>query len=1104
MKTFFQATAYAALFMMSTASCLSAEAPAPVPGEASSGASQVAPLIVSRNIGDPVLNKWKQHDWVSASGKWTVSDERPAGVKSAFKTLHIEVSYPPRTFGGWGMEPVPALQRVPGKLKRITGYSRRSNGKAWCEIVLRDANDKEHKFGIPNCGEEWSDFVLEIPEKVVQPVTFKGFLFSNWGNRNDPNKSETSYDFFDFRFESDISDVPVGERPYGLTIDMAPVGNIFTAGEQPEMQVSATSWLGDGRDLRFSGIVESADGQKRTLKIPTLRCETEASTIVALPFDQPGGYTVTVEAEGFPEPQKIVSRYVVALQPPALTPEQKRNSPYGLNIHGGTYVDYPAFARLGFVWLRDYAYNYSWMVRARREGDYSGWPWPKKMLQTAEENGFMTLPCLMTGIQYKKDNPETPAKPTAEWRRNLAHFVASFDRLPSFELDNEVEGRADPFGNVYGAYHKAFADIVKSVRPDAWAVECGLAGIYPEAVRRHVLSGDFANIDVCNGHRYCGIDAPEYSRSNANTGQGEAKQTYLRDLFRNWKEAACLDGKDRQLWVTEWGWDTLAGQIVTEWEQAAYMQRCILLALGNGVNKMFWYWYYDSDTPNPVNFFDGCGIFNRFHEPKPIAAAYAALRTFLPADMTYVGYAYPAPNMMVHIYRIGDRYIAAAFKIRKDGPDYTLEKQPRAEKIYDMFGGKVDGKKARKLDIAPTWYIGLDKNHDWIRQTKIDVKSNWFVRNVSGEEIQIDVAPGAVYTVEPPKGWTSTVRGEEGFTVRSPIGIPRGAATILVKGTSDKSKKDIVIDVDIVPEAYVRTKAADFEGVFSASIVNQSISRKKHTLRAVVPAGWKVEPAEQSIELDPEERGNLTFRLAASAPIPASSDGEDYPRLEVWNENGIHIDSAPIVPREWKMAAVTGIRLDGDLRDWPIENRLPPWMIGPRGNTENSRFYMGYAKEGLYLGLEVADSKCFTSDPNSFWRAADCFELLFSAASDFTENRKWTLNDHQYWFCPLADQNRVFAGFWAHCEGQKIESDIQDIRSALRKTGENGKGGYVMEIFIPASRLNGYRPEKGAQVGIAFTLAVQGWRDNREVFWPAGKADGMVQQPWKWARVTLD
>lgn len=1104
MKTFFRATAYAALFMMSTASCLSAEAPAPPAGETAPAVSQVAPLVISRNIGDPVLNKWKQCDWVTASGKWSASDERPAEVGNAFKTLHIEAMFPPRTFGGWSMEPVPALQRVPGELKRITGYSRRSNDKAWCEIVLKDANGKEHKFGIPNCGLEWSKFVLEIPDKVIQPVTFKGFMVSNWGNRNDPNKSQISYDFADLRLESDVSAVPFSERPYGLLTNMEPVGNIFTVGEKPLMQVSATSWLGDVRELRFSGHVTSANGEKRPLMVPKMRCETEVSTIVELPFDQPGGYTVTLEAEGFPEKQKVVSRYVVALQPPALTPEQKRNSPYGLNVHGGTFVDYPAFARLGFVWLRDYAYNYHWMVRARGEGNYTGWPWPKKMFHVAEENGFLTLPCLMKGIEYNYTKAGTPAEPTAEWRRNMAHFVSSFDGLPAFELDNEVEDRSDPYGKEYGAYHKALGDIIKAVRPDAWAVECGLAGIYPEAVRRHVLSGDFANIDVCNGHRYCGLDAPEYSRSNANTGQGEAKQTYLRDLFRNWKEAACLDGKDRQLWVTEWGWDTLAGQIVTEWEQAAYMQRCILLALGNGVNKMFWYWYYDSDTPTPVNFFDGCGIFNRFREPKPIAAAYAALRTFLPADMQYVGYAYPAPNMMVQIYRIGERYIAAAFKIHKDGPDHTLKTQPRAEAVYDMFGGKVDGKKARKLDIAPTWYIGLDKDCDWIRQTKIDVKSNWFVRNVPGEEIEINVMPGATYTIEPPKGWTSMPKGENGFIVRSPTGIPRGAATILVKGEGDTVKKEITIDVDVVPEAYVRTKAASFEGTFTAEIVNQSISRKKHTLRAVVPAGWKVEPTEQSIELDPEERGSLTFRLTASAPVPVTAAKSDFPRLEIRNGDGIQIDSAPIVPREWKMASVKGIQLDGDLRDWPAENQLPSWMIGPRGNAEKSRFYMGYSNEGLYLGMEIANSKCFTSDPNSFWRAADCFELLFSSSADFSENRKWTEKDHQFWFCPLADQNRAFAGFWARCDGQKSESDIPDIRSAVRKTGEKGSGGYVMEIFIPASRLQGFRAQKGSKIGFAFTLAVQGWRDNREVFWPSGKAEGMVSQPSKWSRITLE
>src|SRR5574344_86265 len=168
----------------------------------------------------------------------------------------------------------------------------------------------------------------------------------------------------------------------------------------------------------------------------------------------------------------------------------------------------------------------------------------------------------------------------------MAHFMASFPTLPAFEIDNEIDGRLDPWGPQYAAYHKAFGKIVKAVAPDRWAVESGVAGIYPDATRKHVKNGDFADIDVCNGHRYCGIDAPEVSKSNANTGQGEAKKTFLRDVYREWKRAATADGKDRQLWITEWGWDTRAGQIVSEWEQAAYLQRGYMLGLGNGVDKM--------------------------------------------------------------------------------------------------------------------------------------------------------------------------------------------------------------------------------------------------------------------------------------------------------------------------------------------------------------------------------------------------------------------------------------------------------------------------------------------------------------------------------------
>ena len=74
----------------------------------------------------------------------------------------------------------------------------------------------------------------------------------------------------------------------------------------------------------------------------------------------------------------------------------------------------------------------------------------------------------------------------------------------------------------------------------------------------------------------------------------------------------------------------------------------------------------------------------------------------------------------------------------------------------------------------------------------------------------------------------------------------------------------------------------------------------------------------------------------------------------------------------------------------------------------------------------------------------------------------------------------------------------------MKKTGDAATGGYVMEIFIPATRIHGYKPAKGAVAGLSFTLAVQGHRDPREVFWPASKADNLVASPWKWGKVVFE
>ena len=64
--------------------------------------------------------------------------------------------------------------------------------------------------------------------------------------------------------------------------------------------------------------------------------------------------------------------------------------------------------------------------------------------------------------------------------------------------------------------------------------------------------------------------------------------------------------------------------------------------------------------------------------------------------------------------------------------------------------------------------------------------------------------------------------------------------------------------------------------------------------------------------------------------------------------------------------------------------------------------------------------------------------------------------------------------------------------------------GYRMEIFVSKERLHGWNPKKGEHVKMMFTIAVQGLRDPREVYWPSPKRGDMaVKKPWMWSRVLL-
>ena len=357
-----------------------------------------------------------------------------------------------------------------------------------------------------------------------------------------------------------------------------------------------------------------------------------------------------------------------------------------------------------------------------------------------------------------------------------------------------------------------------------------------------------------------------------------------------------------------------------------------------------------------------------------------------------------------------------------------------------------------------------------------------------------------------------------------PAGLKRGNTSFTVTGKNGKVSKTMAIEVDIVPQAYAKSKAANFDGEFTMDVTNQSAEDQDFAVKAELPDGWAIDPAvTQTGKLKPEETKTLSFKLVKSAPVDPAAKGAANPKLSIVNAKGMQVDYAPVIPRTWTMRSVDlkKIKFDGDLSDWDDRNLVNSFMIGPNGDKDPTKVYLAYCPEGLVAALDVDDSRCFTADPGSFWRAADCLEIMITTPDGvkFKADEPWSLFDHQMWFCPMLKDKNVFCGYWSNCAGQKVyKKSGEDVnakwtgnasksvpdgsRSGLVKTPR----GYRAEMFIPAEQLKGWDKMKpGATIGLSFTLVVEDLKNSQhELYWPNSKRDNLMKKPWTWAKVKLE
>lgn len=1090
---------------------------------------------------------WVADPWCKAPVKTKIEED------NGNRCLVAEVAFAGDGFA-WSAANPPAPLTIPGEARVISVRARISDTRYPLTLKFKDgwgrteANKTKFEYTVPiKQANEWVSARVSVPKDWVMPLTFEGVATHNWSAQGEKLNLRMHLD--DLEVTTDLTNVDpatgalktwkpnADEKDPKKKLDKAPASPLVSAAfsstaayhafsrQKPTFTVEVRNWRAGKLAGQAQCKVLDEAGKTVAEKQETL--DIEHLKRLALPLDVPAYGRYVLEAElklGDEAPQK--QRVVFASLPPypELTPAQKRVSPYGLNVHmGNEKIKVDAFRNAGIVWFRDYAWSYDWLVRAKgNDKRYAGWPFYPSILKRFTDAGVMVLPCIMGSIKrpdVKDGKIAGPLGPDRAWTREIVDLLNAFPTVTHWELSNEYDlGKENVeaedlcgWAN-YRAYHRKFSEIVKLIGNDELvSVENGRAGVWPERLTGCISSGDFKELGVVNSHHYCGVEPPEINIGNWNTGfqaHREQAPALFFDRLRAVKRLAVSDGKQRESWLTEFGWDTLAGNVVSPYEQAAFLPRAWLLSIAAGTDKSFW--FYDFDSPTPAQFFDGCGLLGPDGGPKLSLCAMAGLASVLPTPK-YVGPINAGENTFGYVFENGGKQVAALWNIEGDnGPEVTFN----AEQLVDYFGNPLPVRKA-KLRLAPVYAVGLSKADPLYLQSAYDIDTPHLTVVTAGEsvttEIRIknnrDAALQGKLKLVLPDGW-KTDRAEAiaevqpgqqakvplSFTVAREESI--GLKTVKIAVAEGAALKEMPLKVLVQPPLIMQVgpmRGKPGKTEITVKVGNKTAKPLTGELKLALPSTWKAEAAAIKVEaLKPGEAREIKCAFEWSTDWPPAEKASAS-----FSADG-HTITQPIIPNAYRIHKAPALKLDGQLDDWPAATRLPDWMLGSSQGAPDAAVHLAWSAEGIYVGLDVKGSKVQVADPRSFWNG-DCLEIFIDTADD-KRHREYEPGDHQFWFVSQPDQNRVFAGQWKRKnEIPETKYDLKDVKGAAVKTAD----GYRMEFLLPAAVLVKFKPEAGSRVGLNLNLTVQGTRFNRDVYWPWMKDWGVQNLPKTWGTLEL-
>jgi hypothetical protein len=1071
--------------------------------------------------------------------------------------MAIEVRFDGKGFAWFALNPPQPLV-IPGRARSVTLRVRTADPRFSLALKFRDGwgrtevDKKKLEWPLP-AGDGWQTVTFAVPADWVQPLTITGLGTHNWNVREAPAVARFGVD--NLEVETDIADVdpatgalrtwkpdpsPADPAKSPKACPAAPLvavefatgvpSNVFVA-EPPAAVLSVRSWKPGTLKGQATVRVTDASGAETGRESREVRVDDVLSLALPLAAPRYGLYAVEASLD-LADGTKREERMTFARLPQgrALMDAEKDASPYGLNVHGAreNFVIDP-FRRAGIVWLRDYAWGYEWMLRAKGEDRrYAGWPNYPLLLKKHRESGGRLLACLMKAIKppvVKDGKLAGKPGPGREWLRNIADIVNAFPDIHYWELDNEYDlhkehalaEAATDWAN-YRAYHRVFADVLDLLgMGQLVAVENGRAGVWPDRALACVAGGDFARVGVLNTHHYCGTEPPETNFGNWNTGfagdyRAQPPMLFF-DRLREVKRAALSDGRTRESWLTEFGWDNLAGPVVTVEEQSAYLQRAWLGAMAAGTEKCFW--FYDYDSPEPKQIFDGMGLLAADGSPKLALCAMAGLAALLPAPRPVGGVSgvNVGENTHGYVFECDGKLVAGLWAVTGDaGPEVT----PKAERLVDYLGNTLPGKTAR-LGRAPVYAVGLDRSDPLFAQTAYDLFTPGLVVATAGDPVQTVVevrnnraSPiAATVRVIVPEGWTAPVA--EAAAQAAPGQVAKAALEFRVAGNEPMGERSARIEIleggSVVKTMPLRIliepalamdvgplSGAPGEAAVQVRVANRSTRPMDATLAVDLPAAWKTPQPRIAVKgLAPGETRTLPV------PLVWNTDWKPGESAAVtFDAGGDRSIRRPISPPALRLARAKALAMDARLDDWPAAAEVPAWMLGCSQEKAVARVWLAWSPEGLYGAVETQDAPLAPMNPRDFW-AGDSLEL-FVAARGRHADRPYEPGDAQFWFAPIVDENRVYVGQWKR--GKEIAAtryDVAGAKTASRRT----PGGYVMEFLLPASEMPGWPSAAGSRIGLNLNLNVRGRQFPREVYWPASKPDNAPDRQSLWGTVEL-